>query len=231
MTARLAGKLALVTGGSSGIGAACARALADDGAAVVACGRRFAERSLAHVPSGGELVHAHLDVTDEREVDARFAELPRLDALVLSHGDATYAPVAETSLADLRAMLDAHVVGTLACARAALRAMAPRGGGHVVIVNSHAAQRAFTACGAYTAAKAGQLGLARVLAAEARAHGIRVTSILLGATDTPIWDARPEFDRAKMLKPVDVAGFVVDVIARPELAAEEVLLMPPAGAL
>ena len=227
---RLAGRLALVTGGSSGIGAACARSLADAGAAVVACGRRFAG-GIARAPADGELVRVHLDVTDEREVDARFAELPRLDVLVLSHGDATYAPIEGTSVAELRAMLDAHVVGTLACARAALRAMVPRGAGHVVVVNSHAAERAFPTCGAYTAAKAGQLGLARVLAAEARAHGIRVTSVLLGATDTPIWDARPEFDRGKMMKPTDVAAFVVELVARPELAVEEVVVMPPAGAL
>jgi NADP-dependent 3-hydroxy acid dehydrogenase YdfG len=229
--ARLAGKLALVTGGSSGIGAACARALAAEGAAVVACGRRFTARALARVPDGGEVASVHLDVTDEAEVDARFAELPRLDVVVLSHGDATYAPIAEASLADVRAMLDCHVVGTLACARAALRAMAPRRAGHVVAINSHAALRAFPDCGGYTAAKAGQLGLVRVLAAEARAHDVRVTAVLPGATDTPIWDARPQFDRSKMMRAEDVAGFVVELVARPQIAVDEVVVMPPAGAL
>ena len=227
---RLAGKVALVTGGSSGIGAAIASALAHEGAAVVACGRRFAG-TIAAAPAGGAIARAHLDVTDEAEVAARFAELPRLDVVVLSHGDATYAPIASASLADLHAMLDAHIVGTFACARAALRAMVPRRTGHIVVIGSHAAHRAFPECGAYTAAKAGQLGLARVLAVEARPHDIRVTAVLPGATDTPIWDARPEFDRGKMMRPADVAGFVVELVARPEIAVDEVIVMPPAGAL
>jgi hypothetical protein len=52
-----------------------------------------------------------------------------------------------------------------------------------------------------------------------------------GATDTPIWDDRPGFDRSKMMKPEDVAGFVVAIIARPAISVEEVVVTPPAGAL
>jgi NAD(P)-dependent dehydrogenase (short-subunit alcohol dehydrogenase family) len=91
--------------------------------------------------------------------------------------------------------------------------------------------RAFTECGAYTAAKAGQIGLARVLAEEARPYDIRVTSLLPGATDTPIWDDRPGFDRSKMMRPEDLAGFVVAIVARPGISVEEVTVTPPAGAL
>ena len=134
-------------------------------------------------------------------------------------------------LDELRSMLEVHVVGTHNCARAALRHMMPRKRGHIVIVNSHVAHRAFVDCGGYTAAKAGQLGLARVLAEEARPYNIRVTSLLPGATDTPIWDDRPGFDRAKMMSPADVAGFLVAIVARPGIAVEEVTLTPPAGAL
>src|SRR5215468_4886535 len=144
---RLLGKLAIVTGGSSGIGAACAQALAAEGAAVVATG-------------------------------ARFAELPGLDLLVCSAGVGTFGPVIDARAADLRAMLDVHVVGTLLCAREALRRMQPRRAGHIVAIGSHAAHRAFTDCSGYTAAKAGQAGLMRVLAAEARPYDVRVTSLL-----------------------------------------------------
>ena len=83
----------------------------------------------------------------------------------------------------------------------------------------------------YTAAKAGQLGLSRVLAAEARPYDIRVTSLLPGATDTPIWDDRPGFDRAKMMQPADVASFLVSIVARPGISVEEVTITPPAGVL
>ncbi|HVK86548.1 MAG TPA: SDR family oxidoreductase, partial [Kofleriaceae bacterium] len=156
---------------------------------------------------------------------------PEVDVLVCSAGVGTFAPILHAKPADLRAMLDVHVVGTLLCARAALRRMQPRRKGHIVVIGSHVAHRTFVECGAYTAAKAGQLGLTRVLAEEARPYDIRVTSILPGATDTPIWDDRPGFDRSKMMKPEDVAGFLVSIVARPNIAVEEVTVMPPAGAL
>lgn len=227
---RLLGKYAIVTGGSSGIGAACAEALAAEGAAVMSCGRRFVNAA-TRTPALGEVVPALLDVTDEAQVKARFAELPELDLLVMSAGNATYDPIANSSVEELRAMLDVHIVGTMLCAREAIRRMMPRRRGHIVVIGSHAAHRAFTDCGGYTAAKAGQLGLTRVLAEEARPYDIRVTALLPGATDTPIWDDRPGFDRTKMMKPEDVAGFLVSIVARPGIAVEEVILTPPAGAL
>jgi NAD(P)-dependent dehydrogenase (short-subunit alcohol dehydrogenase family) len=227
---RLIGKLAIVTGGSSGIGAACAEALAAEGAAVVATGRRFAPGPIRR-PGLGEVVQAHLDVTDEAEVAARFAELPEIDVVVCSAGVGTFGPLINAGVAELRAMLDVHIVGTMLCAREALRRMQPRRKGHIVAIGSHAAHRAFTDCSGYTAAKAGQLGLVKVLAEEARPYDVRVTALLPGATDTPIWDDRPGFDRAKMMKPEDVASFLIAIVARPGISVEEVTLTPPAGAL
>jgi NAD(P)-dependent dehydrogenase (short-subunit alcohol dehydrogenase family) len=227
---RLAGKIALVTGGSSGIGAASARALAAEGAAVVAAARRFARGGLA-IPRPGEIDHTHLDVTDEAAVDALVAMLPALDVLVCSHGTGTFEPIVESSAAGLREMLEIHVVGTMLCARAALRRMKRQRSGHIVVIGSHAAHHAFVDCGGYTAAKAGQLGFARVLAAEARPHDVRVTALLPGATDTPIWDDRPGFDRSKMMKPNDVAELLVELVARPAIAVDEVVVTPPAGVL
>jgi NADP-dependent 3-hydroxy acid dehydrogenase YdfG len=131
----------------------------------------------------------------------------------------------------VRAMLDVHILGLLNVARPALRRMQATKAGHIVVIGSHVAHRSFTDCGGYTAAKAGQLGLTRVLAEEARPYNIRVTSILPGATDTPIWDDRPGFDRSKMMQPSDVAGFMISLVARPGMSVEEVTIMPPAGAL
>lgn len=229
MSKRLLGKFAIVTGGTSGIGAACAEALAAEGAGVLACGRRVI--GSGGNPPLGEVFAAHLDVTDEIEVAKRFAELPSLDIVVLSHGTGVFGPLANTKTAELRAMLDVHITGTMLCAREAIRRMMPKRKGHIVVINSHVSHRAFTDCSGYTAAKAGQLGLVRVLAEEARPYDIRVTSLLPGATDTPIWDDRPGFDRSKMMKPEDVAGFLMSIVARPAIAVEEVTLTPPAGAL
>ena len=227
---RLLGKRALVTGGSSGIGAAIAHALAEEGAAVIATGRRFAHGE-ARTPAFGEVVEAHLDVTDEAAVTARFAEVAPLDLLVCSAGVGTFGPLRDAPVAALREMLEVHIVGTMLCARGALRRMQPHRTGHIVAIGSHVAHRAFTDCSGYTAAKAGQLGLMKVLAEEARPHDVRVTTLLPGATDTPIWDDRSAFDRAKMMQPADVASFLIAIVARPGIAIEEVTLTPPAGAL
>src|SRR5262249_15956633 len=155
--------------------------------AVLATGRRFA-RGQARVPAPGEIGQARLDVTDEVEVKTRFAELPQVDVLVCSAGVGTFGPVINAEVADLRAMLNVHILGRMLCAREALRRMQPRRKGHIVAIGSHVAHRAFTDCSGYTAAKAGQLGFMKVLAEEARPYDVRVTALLVGATDTPIWD-------------------------------------------
>lgn len=227
---RLLGKFALVTGGSSGIGLACARALAAEGAAVLACSRRYQDGTFT-LPELGNLATAHLDVTDEVAVKTRFAQLPEVDIVVCSAGVGSFKSIVNATKEEVREMLDVHVLGSFLCAREALRRMQPRRKGHIVFINSHAANESFTECGGYTAAKAGQLGLARVLAAEARPYDIKVTSLLVGATDTPIWDDRPGFDRTKMMKPEDVASFLLSILVRPAIAVEEVTVRPPAGAL
>lgn len=228
---RLLGKLAAVTGGSSGIGRAIAGSLAREGAAVVSLARRHKSPALAERPEAGQIAEVQLDVTDEAAVRARFAELADLDILVCSAGVGHFGPVHTAATAGVREMLDVHILGTFLCAREALRAMMPRRTGHLIAIGSHVAHRSFPECGGYTAAKAGQLGLMRVIAEEARAYQIRVTTVMPGATDTPIWDDRPGFDRTKMMRPDDVAGFITAIIARPSISVEEVTVMPPAGAL
>jgi NAD(P)-dependent dehydrogenase (short-subunit alcohol dehydrogenase family) len=224
------GKVCAVTGASSGIGEAIARAFAAEGAAVVGYARRFRDESALAV-GPGRIAEVGLDVTDEAQVRARFGELRALDVLVCSHGTGTFGPIATATAADLRAMLDTHVVGTFLCAREALRLMRPARRGHIVNVSSHAALRAFADCGGYTAAKAGQLGFTRVLAEEARPSDVRVTALMPGATDTPIWDDRPGFDRSKMMRCEELAAIVVELVTRPGVAIEELVVTPPAGAL
>ncbi|HVV87672.1 MAG TPA: SDR family oxidoreductase [Kofleriaceae bacterium] len=227
---RLLGKRAIVTGASSGIGAATARALAAEGASVIGWARRFTPGTGTMVEAGG-VASWGVDVTDEQQVQAGFAAAGDVDVVVCAAGVSHFAPIHTAGVADLRAMLDSHVVGTFLCAREALRRMQPRRRGHIVAISSVAAREAFPECAGYTAAKLGQLGLMRVLAAEARPYDIRATTLLVGATDTPIWDDRPGFDRRKMMKADDVAGFLVAIVARPSIAVDEVVVMPPAGAL
>ena len=197
---------------------------------MVAAGRRGQAGALTPL-SAGRVTSCQLDVTDEDAVVARIAELPELDILVCAAGIGAFAPILRTPLSDLRALLEIDVVGTFVCAREALRRMAEQRRGHIVVIGSIASQRWFTDCGAYTAAKAGQHGFAKVLAEEARPYNVRVSLILPGATDTAIWDGRPGFDRERMLSPDDVASVIVSTVARSNLAIEELTVMPPAGAL
>ncbi len=227
---RLLGRTALVTGGTSGLGAAIAEALAREGAQVVASGRRGPKGPIAALEPG-KVIAAHLDVTDEAEVIARVAELPAVDILVCAAGIGTFAPIARASVADLRAVLEVDVVGTFLCAREALRRMSERRRGHIVVIGSISAQRPFVDCATYTAAKAGQHGFTKVLAEEARPYNVRVTLVVPGAIDTAIWDDRPGFDRERMMQADDVAGLVSSIVARSRLSVEEITVLPPAGAL
>jgi NAD(P)-dependent dehydrogenase (short-subunit alcohol dehydrogenase family) len=231
VTTSLAGKLCAVTGGSTGLGAAIADALAAAGASVCALARRHAEGPLPERLPAGQVTRARLDVTDEAAVAGVFAALGGVDVLVACAGTGSFAPLVETTVAELREMLEVHVVGAFLCARAILRQPGDGRVRHIVNVSSVAAFRTFTSSGAYTAAKEGQRGLSRVLTEEARAVGVRVTSLYPGAIDTSMWDGRAGFDRASMLQASDVAGLVVEIVKRPELAVEELVVMPPAGAL
>jgi NAD(P)-dependent dehydrogenase (short-subunit alcohol dehydrogenase family) len=237
-TAALPGQVCVVTGASTGIGQAIARGLAGAGAVVVGFARRFPAAGLADcVPAAaaGRVAEVKLDVTDETQVAARFREvvfaLGPIAALVHSAGIGVFAPFGEARADDLRAMLDVHVVGAFLCARAALESMRAAGRGHIVHIGSIAARETFPECAGYSAAKAGQAGLTRVLAHEARAWNVRVTSVLPGAVDTPIWDSRPGFDRKKMMRADELAGLVIDLLTRPGLAVEEIAVLPPGGSL
>jgi len=223
------GKVCVVTGASSGIGKAVAAALAEAGAAVVGLARRFEAGVRADRLQPGRVVELGVDVSDESAVQACFAELARVDVLVNNAGGATFAPVADETLAQLRVMLDSHIVGTFLCSRAALPLMTS--GGHIVNVCSTAVTETFAGCAGYTAAKAGQAALARVLREELRARDIRVTNLFAGAVDTAIWNDKPSFDRAVMIRPAELAGLAVDILRRPGLGVEDVVVSPPGGSL
>lgn len=226
---RLQGKVCVVTGASTGIGEAIAGAFAAAGGAVVGVARRFGER--APEPKPGAVSQVHLDVSNETAVVGLFEAIGNVDVLVNNAGVSYFGAFDRMSLAELRAMLDTHVVGTFLCSREAVRGMKSNRRGHIVTVGSTAIVDTFAECAGYTAAKSAQIALSKVLREEARAYDVRVTDLILGAVDTPIWDDRPGFDRAKMLRPADVADAVVDIVARPSVSVEQIVLRPPAGNL
>lgn len=230
----------LLTGASSGIGRETALHLARDGHRLALCARRADRLEALRREIGGEpgdhpAVPA--DVTDPAQVEAavRNAEegLGPLDTLVYCAGAARFTRVEETTDSIWREMMGANLDGLLFAVRALLPSFRRIGRGHVVAVLSVAARQAFPGSSAYTAAKFGALGFLESLRAETRGEGIHVTTVLPGATDTPIWDNLGSgWNRAKMMQPEQVARVIAAALRDTTTGMlEEIRVMPVEGSL
>lgn len=230
-SSHLRGKVALVTGGTRGIGKAIAEALASRGCTVAVTARRRSRQR----PS--PRVHFYpCDLRDAESIRALFVQLKakcrRLDVLVNNAGMSH--PIVEVQSLPLDQWDDViatNLTGLFRVTRAALPLM--RRDSTIVSNLSIAATRSFAGQAGYCASKHGALGFTRVLREEVRPRGIRVVALLPGATDTAIWEQFwPDAPRKSMLRPQTVAQAVLDAILLPPgSVAEEITLMPASGAL
>ncbi len=187
----LTGKHALVTGGGTGIGAAIAIALADNGAAVTIAGRRDAPlREIAQ--TNANIAPVCADVTDEDAVVTMFtgarAQHGPVDIVVANAGNAESAPIAKTSLDNWQASLSVNLTGAFLTARAALADMRSAGWGRILFIASTAGLKGYAYVAPYCAAKHGVIGLMRALALELAPQNITVNAVCPGYTDTPMLD-------------------------------------------
>lgn len=228
---RLANKVAIVTGASSGIGHATARLFAREGARVVVTARRQAELDGLVgqiVAAGGQAVAVAGDAKDEavakRVVEAAQHHFGGLDIAFNNAGAiGETAPVQDVSLAGWRDVLDTNLTSAFLGAKYQVPAMIARGGGSLVFTGSFVGYSAgMPGMAAYAASKAGLVGLTQVLAVELGTKGIRVNAILPGGTDTPASitnapDATPEVlafvenlhALKRMARPVEIAQAVL----------------------
>jgi len=226
----LAGKVALVTGGSRGIGQGIAAALAAQGATVALASRRAAEAEAAARAIGHGAVGLACDVRSQELVERMFRELDRacggLDILVNNAGIGLFAPVAEMDPEDWRAVLETNLNGVFYCCHEAIPRMRKRGGGYIFNISSLAGKNPFANGAAYNASKFGLNGFSEALMMEVRYDNIRVSYLMPGSVATEFGSGRRD-KSGWALTPADVAEVVVDLLRSPSRALYSRVEMRP----
>jgi NADP-dependent 3-hydroxy acid dehydrogenase YdfG len=232
-------RVAVITGASSGIGAAAARALAGDGFQVVLGARRLERVEQVAAEVAGEAFV--LDVTDPRSVEELVVRVPRCDVLVNNAGGALgLGPLAEADEEQWRTMYESNVLGTMRMTRALLPRLAESGDGHLVAVTSIAGFEAYRGGAGYIAAKHAQRSLLRNLRLELLGQPVRVTEIAPGMVETEFSlvrfggdeeAARRVYEGMEPLRAEDVAECIRWALAQPShVNVDEIVVRPRAQA-
>ena len=231
----------LITGASKGIGAAAARAFAAAGYQLLLLARSGdALKELAAELRSPQcrVETASVDLADPRGIQAGLQDLLsrglQPSVLINNAGAAYTGNLAEMPLERWQWLLQLNVTSVLQVCQAVLPALRQQSG-LIINVSSHAARNAFPDWGAYCMTKAALASLSRCLAEEERQHGVRVSTLTLGAVNTPLWDSETvhsSFDRRAMLHPQRVAEALLSLAQQPSSqTVEDVTLMPAAGVL
>ena len=244
MSGALSGKVALVTGASSGIGEAAALALAEAGAAVALSARR-ADRLAALVErierAGGRAIALPGDVAIEADatsaVTETVAQFGRIDILVNSAGVIQSGGVESLPLDEWRRVIDINLMGTLYTCKAAIGPMKAQGAGDIINISSTAGRRAAGVFGPYSTSKFGLTGLTEGLRQEVGGAGIRVSIVEPGATATEVAGGISDPNmRAAMtqhvskdgaMQPADIAEAIVFIASLPRRANVSQILIRP----
>ena len=219
----LLGKVAIVTGGSRGIGLAVARLLRREGASVAVVGGnadnlRSAAETLNAATGPGRVEAVAADVRDYDQMVAAMAStaaaLGGIDIVVNNAGVGIFKPVAEMSVEEWRLMFDTNITGIFNTSRAALPYLRARGGGWVINVSSLSGSNPFPGGAAYCATKAAVNAFSEAFMQEVRHDGVRVAYVSPGSVDTTFGGgARDKSGWA--LQPEDVAQVIGDLVAHP----------------
>ena len=212
--------VAIVTGGSKGIGLAIARALLDRDMQVTITGRseRDLQRAASSLGAGDKLHAVSADVRDEaaarRIVSETVARFGGVDVLVNNAGVGRFANVADMSVDTWREVIDTNLTGVFYCTHAALPELRRRRGGYIINISSLAGKNAFTGGAAYCASKAGLNAFSEALMQEVRYDNIRVSYVMPGSVSTGFGDRGESGEAEWKLSADDVARAVVDLISQ-----------------
>jgi len=222
---RLEGRIALVTGGASGIGAATARRLAAEGARVaVADLNEAGARSVASEIDGTAI---RMDVTDVESVRAGVADVGDVDVLVNNAGTDRFSFFVNTDPELWDFVLAVNLRGTIAVTHAVLDGMQKRGRGAIVNVASEAGRVGSQGSVVYSAAKGGVIAFTRAVARESSRFGVRVNAVAPGPIDTPLLNAAPEQlgEIGERLKAGMIAATSMRRIGQPEEVAAAIAFL------
>jgi short-subunit dehydrogenase len=233
--------VALISGASRGIGAAAARCFAAAGYDLLLLARSQADLSALAAelaPLGRRVETLALDLADAAAIGPGLDQLcgrGLTPSVVINNAGMAYTgSLAEMPLDQWLRLMQLNVTAVFQVCQALLPRLRAAGGGHIINVSSHAAHHAFPDWGAYCVSKAALGSLGRCLAAEERSHGIRVSTLTLGAVNTPLWDSETvhsSFDRRAMLEAERAAEALLYLAQQPAtLVVEDLTLMPAAGA-
>jgi 3-oxoacyl-[acyl-carrier protein] reductase len=222
-----ANRVAVVTGGTRGIGEAIARRLARDGFAVFVSGRteestreavaRFAREKLP-VAIRGVAADARREADQKRLVESAAREGGRLDVLVNNAGLGHFGAVDVLAPEQFREVIETNLLGVYYAVHHAAPLMKAHGGGFIVNIASLAAVNAFAGGSAYNASKFGLLGFSEAAMLDLRHAGIRMATVLPGSVDTEFGHPSSSREASWMLQPDDVAEAVADLVRFPDRA-------------
>jgi 3-oxoacyl-[acyl-carrier protein] reductase len=231
------GKVAIVTGGSRGIGRGVAEALLAEGWRVRFCSRspESVEKAREEMSGlyGGSVSGQAVDVRKQEEVDAFIGqavqEEGRIDCLVNNAGLGIFGPVDELTGEQWREVIETNLSGCFYFLHAVAPILKKQGEGWIFNIASLAGKNPFAGGAAYNASKFGLIGLSEAAMLDLRQHGVRVSAILPGSVDTDFGHAGdPNRDQSWKLKPEDIASMVLHLLSYPPNALPSLVEMRPA---
>ncbi|MRG85044.1 SDR family oxidoreductase [Salinibacillus xinjiangensis] len=232
---QLKDKVVVIIGASRGIGRATATMLHEKGTKLVLGSRSTEElqRQFVHET----VLTLQLDVSDEESVKQFVTKCTErfghIDVLINAAGFGTFAPILDSETKDFDHMMSVNLRGTYLSCKYFGQQMKKQQEGQILNLVSIAGSTALPGNGGYSASKFGVLGLTKVLQAELRREGIRITSVLPGSVDSSFWDKVDfDIDKKNMIPTQSIAEHIVFLLCQPKQSVvDEITIMPPMGIL